>query len=206
MILSEIKLAVKKLFGDEAGVQITDADIVRWANDGMIDICRKTDAASNITTISTVVGTDTYIIAATDFLRISRVTFAGKDLSYISWRQLNELYPSRDVAPVSTGTPSLYSLIRRQLVLYPAPTSVGVVSMTYAARPMVLTGDADTPNIPTEMHEDLVRYILMRAYELDGNEGGVARVGADFSQRINQSRADLNFPLTEIYPSIQDVS
>lgn len=40
MLVSEIATRVKRQFGDEAGAQIEDADILRWVNDAMIDIAR----------------------------------------------------------------------------------------------------------------------------------------------------------------------
>lgn len=206
MNVGEQKLAVKRLFGDTAGVQITDDDILRWLNDAQIDLIRKTDFFLNVTSIPSIVGTDTYAVPTLDFLRLSRVTYNGSDLEFITYQQLNQWYPNRDVTPISTGTPKVFTFFNRNLILYPAPDTIYNISLTYIARPNVLLSDAQTSQLPVEIHEDMVRFALTRAYELDANEPAIVRASSEYQARVSQGRADIDFPLSEIYPSIRDVS
>jgi hypothetical protein len=76
----------------------------------------------------------------------------------------------------STGTPLYYTTVgaltsNPQLWLYPAPTTVGTIRLTYAAVPGPLQNDADVPEFPRDHHYVLVWWTY--AWELLKERGAI---------------------------------
>ncbi len=45
MIVSDVITRVRRTFGDEAAVQVTDDDIIRWINDAQIEVIKHNEGA-----------------------------------------------------------------------------------------------------------------------------------------------------------------
>ena len=41
--IQDVANRVKRTFGDESGVQVTDDDIIRWVNDAQLEISRQNE-------------------------------------------------------------------------------------------------------------------------------------------------------------------
>lgn len=70
----------------------------------------------------------------------------------------------------TAGTPERYATRGFDyLAIYPQPTGNTGASLMYAAEPLALAGDLDTPEMPEEYHLDLIEWAL---YRLRKREGG----------------------------------
>lgn len=202
MNLLEIKTAVKRQFGDESGAQITEADITRWANDAIRDIVRKVEITNQHRETSVVVGDGGYELPD-NFMYIARVTY---DNRLINERKLVDLdLQSTGVDSAGTGTPEAYYIWSNTLYLYPAPSSAGTgnLDIWYVSQPTALAVDEDIPEIPTYMHEDIIRYCLARAKELDEDWSASQALSNDYEARIMQARYEKSAQPTDSYPSIR---
>lgn len=163
----EIATRVKRIFGDESGVEIEDADILRWINDGQLDIARRTSCIHRVTELGAIAGVTQYAIPF-DFLFFKRATYNGRLLSSIPFQTLDKMYPNRDVNP-AIGTPEYISVLGADFLIYPAPESTGVMNLdlTYVGRPVSMTALTETPELPAVYQEALVRFCLMRTKEQD---------------------------------------
>src|SRR5215212_5975441 len=65
MNVSDIKTRIKRTFGDESGVQVTDEDIVRWINDAQRAIVTQNESLLEVTALASLVaGTQEYTLPA----------------------------------------------------------------------------------------------------------------------------------------------
>lgn len=202
MNLGEIKTAVKRQFGDESGAQITEADITRWANDALRDIVRKVEITNQHRETAAVGGDGTYELPS-NFMYIARVTYNSRLLKETKLQDLD--LQSNGVDSVGTGEPGSYYIWNSVLHLHPAPASSGTgnLDIWYVSQPTALSTDADVPEIPAYMHEDIVRYCLARAKELDEDWAASQALSNDYEARIMQARYEQSAQPTDSYPSIR---
>jgi hypothetical protein len=202
--LLEIQQAVQRQFGDDTEAQITLTDIRRWANEGLLKIARETDALLDTTTIASIIGTSEYVLPA-DFLRVDRVAFDGVPLIRTTSQDLDMANPSRNVTPVIQALPTRFYIRRKRVILYPAPDRVKNITVEYTARPNELVNAADVPEIPVEYHQDIIRFALSRAYELDGERTDAQTAMQEFNEGVGLARSEIDQPYTDSYPMIREV-
>lgn len=202
MNLGEIKTAVKRQFGDESGAQITESDITRWANDAVRDIVRKVEISNQHRETASVADDGSYELPD-NFMYIARVTYSNRLLRESKLQDLD--LSSNAVDTVSPGTPESYYIWNNTLYLHPAPSSSGTgnLDIWYVSQPASLGSDIDVPEIPTYMHEDIVRYCLARAKELDEDYQGAAMFDSDYEARVMQARYEKSAQPTDTYPSVR---
>lgn len=206
MLVSEIQTRVKNLFGDTAGVQITDTMMLDWVNDGQKDICRKAECLEGSNTQNIVAGTDNYAYPA-DFIKEQRLTVNGIKLTRVTMQALDQLYPDRAVYAL-TGNPWYYFHWNRKFNLYPSPVSSATAGLVvwyirYAAE---VTVGADTPEIPRAFHEDLVRYCFYRALEQDEQWVPAQSIKQDYDARLLNTIYDSQVEQADEYPSVRLVA
>jgi len=202
MNLGEIKTSVKRQFGDESGAQITESDITRWANDAIRDIVRKVEITNQHRETNVVSGDGGYELPD-NYMYIARVTYNNR---LIRERKLQDLdLESVGVDAVGNGEPESYYIWNNTVYLYPAPSSSGSgnLDIWYVSQPAALVSDADVPEIPTYMHEDIVRYCLARAKELDEDYQAATMFDSDYENRIMQARYEKSAQPTDSYPGVR---
>jgi len=202
MNLLEIKTAVKRQFGDESGAQITEADITRWANDAIRDIVRKVEITNQHRETAVIAGDAGYELPDS-FMYIARVTLDNRLLPERKLRDLD--LESRAVDETGSGTPESYYIWNRTIYLYPTPAVGGSANLDiwYVSSPAALVADEDVPEIPAFMHEDIVRYCLARAKELDEDWQAASLMNSDYEARVMQARYEQSAQPTDTYPSIR---
>lgn len=202
MNLGEIKTSVKRQFGDESGAQISESDIVRWANDALRDIVRKVEITNQHRETAVIAGDAGYELPDS-FMYIARVTLDNRLLPERKLRDLD--LESRAVDETGSGTPESYYIWSNTLYLYPAPSTGGSSNLDiwYVSAPTALLVDEDVPEIPAYMHEDIVRYCLARAKELDEDWQAAALLNNDYESRVMQARYEQSAQPVDSYPSIR---
>jgi hypothetical protein len=203
--LGQIILSVQRQFGDTSGAQITVTDITRWANDAQIDIVRRTECLQIHAETNAIAADGSYYLPD-DYVRLRRVTFDGVKLERVELEELDGIAGSRE-AGETTGSPGYFYVWGTRLWLYPAPASSGSgnLDIFYVKRPDTLENNSDIPEIPTHMHEDIVRFCLGRAKELDEEDGKAQEIMADYEARISLSRDETQNPEIDSYPSVRDI-
>lgn len=200
MNLSDIKNRVKRQFGDESSAQITDADIIRWANDAMIDIALKNNCLETKATANLVASQQEYDLPA-DILRLQSVRYNGNRLKVMSMQELDELVGD---SSTGAGDPVAYTLYANKIMLYPTPDSsvADGLSIYYNKTPTQLANDADIPELPTGYHPRIVEFCLTMAYELDEDWQAAGNKAAQFVDGLNNLRADDTQYDETAYPTI----
>ena len=204
MNLGQIIIAVQRQFGDESGAQITRSDIVRWVNDAQVDITRKTECLQVHSETDTLKGDGSYDVPF-DFIKIRRVSYRGQRLVRTELEHLDNVEPRRDNEP--DGSPKFFYVWGRRIFLYPRPSrsGEGKLEIYYVKMPDELVSDLDVPEIPPHMHEDIVRFCLIRAKELNEDDEKAQALSFEYDNRMAFSRDEATSPEIESYPSVRDV-
>lgn len=205
MNLQGIISRVQSQFGDTTGVQISTAEITQWANDGQVDINRKTEYLKGSENIDAVAGTYAYALPSGSIL-VSRVEHDGLKLEQVNFEDFDQIYSGK--RSESSGTPKHWYLWGTTLNIAPTPDTAlsGGISVYYVKRPAILINYSDIPELPEEYHEDIVRYCLIRAKEKDEEYAEANNLRNDYDQRLFQSKYDeqnrenSSFPAVRILP------
>lgn len=177
MILSDVKIRVKRTFGDESAVQVTDDDITRWANDAQrYIVLNNDDILQKSAVLSSVVGQQDYALP-TDLLNLISVHYRVQDalsyfhMTYHSFAQFDSAIDGWDGLVYGSGQPSIYTVFENVLKIFPVPAidSVDGIKYYYNRKPTDLVSDSDSIDLPIEYHNAVVAYCMSQAYELDEN-------------------------------------
>jgi len=203
MNLGEIITAVQRQFGDTAEVQIFESDIIRWANHAAIDIARETGCIQDHRETNSVAADGSYTLPE-DFLQMRRVTFDGRTLRPTTLETADNNWPDREVANDS-GTPQSYYIWSNILYLYPTPSTAGAgnLDVYYIRTPAILIDPEDISEIPPQYHEQIIRYCLSRAKELDEEPQEASLILQEYKSGVAQSRHDSQDRQVDSYPSVR---
>lgn len=202
MLVSEIATRVKRQFGDEAGAQITDADIIRWCNDAQQEIAVANDLLQVSAYTATTAGTQKYTIPA-NLLILRSAKWQGVKMQAVSMEEADALTLSTS-ATVPTGVPTTYWQFARQIYLWPIPgvSAASDLVLYYTRVPTALTVVGDTPELPLQYHPRLVEYCVAQAAELDDNLQHYAMKMSQFKQGVGELKDNATWENHDVYPSI----
>jgi len=209
MNVGDLKTRVKRQFGDESGVQITDADIIRWANDAMREIVMQNETVLQSTQFDDLeVGIDAYPMPSDLLvLRSIRVKTADSEpyssINGLSLNQFDETIYTWD-GNNRTSDPCVYTIYDGQIFLFPKPDAnfTDGLKILYSQNPTDLVNDADPIGLPLIYHNAVVKYCLIQAYELDEDWEGSANKLAQFQNDLNVTAERENRSSIETYPVI----
>ncbi len=210
MIVSDIKTRVKRLFGDEAGVQLTDADIVRAINDSQLEIVKRNESLLEKTaTTSSVAGTQEYALP-TDLLIFKFLMWKGTgDTSYqklkgLSTSEFNEYIDGWDTDTSIRGVPTTFTLHAGKFLVYPIPQDSisNAFKIYYNRSPVDVVNDADIPDLPLLYHTILVDMVLKYAYEMDEDWEAAGNKSQETNKDIDYLRGREDWKQQEVYPFI----
>lgn len=176
MIVESILNRVKRQFGDESGVQVTDTDIFRWINDAQRQIVMQNETLLEKTsTADSVINQQEYSLPV-DLLVLKGLQYKSPDdtaynhLKGYSLSEFNERIGGWDESSnFTSGTPVCYTIYASKIKLYPIPDHalVAAIKIYYNKAPTDVTLITDTPELPVIYHELIVKYCLQQAYEMD---------------------------------------
>lgn len=210
MNVSDILIRVKRAFGDESGVQVTDADIIRWINDGQRQIVMHNEGLlEKVSLADTVANQQEYGLPA-DCMMLQSVRYKGpSDPSFFRLRgyhlnEFNELIDGWDGSVYTQGTPTAFCVQAGKIELFPIPdySLVGSIKIYYNRAPVDTTLLTDVPEIPVLYHEVLVKYCLAQAYELDEDWQASGIKAQDMAADLNLLRGKDDWKKQDTYPVI----
>jgi hypothetical protein len=180
--VQDVKTRVKRTFGDEAGVQVTDADILMWINDAQRNIVRDNDnVLPTVGTANVVAGQNNYTLPS-DLYRVHTVKWNGYNLKSLSWQDFNTKFQGWE------STDSLYSQGQ--------PTF-------YTLWPVDRVNDTDVLDTPEEYNDAVVNYVLQKCYELDEDWTGAGNKASEVTADLNSLKIQEQWRDEESYPSIR---
>lgn len=172
--VADVIRTVQRQFGDESGVQLADADIAGWINDAQmqINIINKVLRAKG--TLPSVANQKSYSLATLTPKpqQIEALHYNGVRVPNMPFPQYEETVTQAD--PNSTQTaaiPVMWTEWAGTFLFWPAPRDVQTIEVYYTAQPTVLAVSPVVPanllSLPDDCFQDVVRYVLQQAYEMD---------------------------------------
>lgn len=193
----------KVMFGDVDQVQATDADWLRWINNGQREIVASNPILQDTVSHDITAGTKEYTYPADRIQYIQQLYYDGTPLTQYSYNEAVE-YILKNGTPEDTGTPLIWWSWAQKLTLYPTPDQslVGGLKMDYVRIPVNLTALSDNIDLPDRYYQTLLDYCLSRVHELDEDSdmSGVKR--RDFVEGLGRLSEQENKIKINVYPTI----
>jgi hypothetical protein len=196
---------VRAKFGDDASVQISDDDIIRWTNDGarriatenpFLQKARKTNVLENVGLYN--LGK---LFATERMQKFEMVTVNGTRLDFMPHGRFLEHV--RDAGP-QQGDPAVAAEFGGELSIWPVPrasTAYGLVLYFWAYPDDVVSLD-DQLTVPDRFVEALQAYVLAQAHELDDQMESAQAKKSDFDSLQRLARASEDMSPGEFYPTM----
>lgn len=202
--VQEVADYVKRSFGDEAAVQITDADILRWINAAQRELSSRNDILRGVATADLLQGVGEYDISNINIQKIHSMYVNGRTVEGMSFQHAEEYILSTDPNRERQGQPSVWYKWGNSITFWPTPDKSvnNGIKIYYIAAPQEITSTNGTLEIPDEYFNRVVEYVMSQAYELDENaEASVVKL-QQFSDGLSRMAGVHDRPEFETYPII----
>lgn len=204
MNVQDVATRVKRTFGDDAGVQVTDDDILRWINDAQLEISlANEDLLEAVGTTDIVVNQADYVMP-TDMNQLRSLMHDNLRLKHLSFNEFNEYLDGfKDPSNYGPGVPQVFMIYGSTVTLFPAPNQsiTGGLRIYYSKHPATVATLADELGVPTRYHNSVVDYCLKMAYEMDENADMSAMKDGQFSAAVQKLKGQEK-TTSEYYPRI----
>ena len=180
---------VKRTFGDEAGVQLANADIVRWINEAQEEIAVANKAIQAVATTPLVANQTDYSVAGVTprIYEINSILIDGRRIGNIPVSQAEESISLADPEGSETGAPQFWYEWANTIKFWPKPNVGGTIQIRYIAFPTdVTTNGTDVLSLRDEYFMDIVNYVLKQAYEMDENPEMMQAKAQEFTQSVTE--------------------
>jgi hypothetical protein len=208
MNVQDVVNRVKRTFGDEAGVQITDADLIRWINDAQLQIGLANEGLLEATATANVVQNQADYAVPTDMSVLRSMAFKGFRVKYMSFAEFNEYIDgfkaAPGVSPYGPGIPEIFTIWNNTITLFPKPQEsvTGGLTIYYVRQPTTVTTLADNLTVPLQYHNAVVDYCLTQAYELDEDLQKASYNKGKFDETMMKLQDRNKWISQEYYPRI----
>lgn len=205
--VSEVLIAVKRTFGDESGVEITDQDIVRWINDAQLEISiQNPEINASFAQVNVADGVTAYPLLANipDIYVIQSIHYDGNYLRNLTFQEAQAHIIRKDTG--QGGVPEFWYERAGVVHLYPKPLVdiTAGLGVFYSAKPATISDPAQALSVPDTYFQMICSYCLKQAYLLDENLQLSQAADEAFGQGV-ASRANRTVSENNNYPIIQDV-
>lgn len=210
LTVAQIKTRVKRKFGDEAGTQISDSDIVSWINDAQKTIVSQNDSLlEKSATTDQLDGVQGYTLPI-DLLKFRGMSYKGTaDIAYnimkgMTVNEFNMHIDSWDQNTSQKGVPAVYCITEGKFLVFPIPQGnvTAAFKLYYCRRPTDVAIDTDVPDLPELYHIVIVDLVLRDAYELDENWNAAEAKSKQSNMEIGRLKGSEEWTIRETYPVI----
>jgi hypothetical protein len=193
VIVQDIVTRVRRTFGDEAAVQVLDADVLRWINDAQVEIIKYNDAALQKTAfVNLVSGQSTYTMP-TDLMILRSLRYKFSDmqsfnvLKFKNMQEFDDSIDGWDGAAYSGGNPVFFTMYEGAAILFPTPNQsvTGGLKVLYNQAAATVTLLSDGLSLPAIYHNTVVKYCLWQASMMDEDQAPAALYRTDFQQDMD---------------------
>lgn len=211
MNLSDVMIRVKRQFGDEAGIQVTEDDITRWANDAQRDIVMRNESILQTTRTANSVASQQFYDFPDDLLVLRSIHYKRTDgdlafykLKGMSYTEFDEYIDGWEGTAYGPAWPICYTTYSNQIAMFPIPVNDGTdnIKIIYSREPTELVDSTDELDLPVPYHNSVVEYCLQKAYQLDEDWNAANILAAQYNTSVNLNKERENWGNHEVYPRI----
>jgi len=206
--VSDVITEVKRTFGDESGVQITDSDIVRWINAAQLEVAmRNPEILPAVVMVNAVAGQSDYPLLANvpNVLTVQSIHYSNKPVKHLQFQEAEEFLMNGDnsILPYSPSVyPEFWYERAGVVTFYPAPTesATGAIKIYFNKRPDNVTTNS-LLSLSDHYYNGIVSYVLEQAYLLDENPQLAGVVAAKFDSTVTRMQ-ERTSTQSDYYPFI----
>lgn len=201
-----VKRAVKRTFGDEAGVQLEDADILQWANDAQQAINTKNKIFKARSTSTSVPGQSDYDFPVDQIQQVESLTYDGRPIPAVEMAEAQARIQASDPHGEAYGVPTCWYEWGGKFTLYPRPDQAKEIALYFTRYPTPLTGsDEEVLDVPDKYYQAVVDYILWKCYEMDEDWNGAQMKESHFRGALEEQAEEEREVAHMTYPVIQEL-
>jgi len=195
---------VKRTFGDESGVQITDSDIIRWINAAQLEVAmRNPEVLPAMVLINATAGQADYPLLANipNVLTIQSIHYNNKPVKHMQFQEAEQFLMGEEANYGSTSPDFWYE--RAGVITFFPPSSETVaaaIKVYYNKRPEVVTSNT-LLSLSDHYYNGILAYVLEQAYLLDENPQLAGVVAAKFDQNVTRMQ-ERTATQSDYYPFI----
>lgn len=204
-VANDILSYTKRAFGDESGVQITDSDILMWANEAQLSIANSTRCIQGKATATLPAGTFEISLPEQAASTIVTLRLDGAPIPGIEFAQAEQNLQSEDPLRTQVGKPTWWTKWGVTVSFYPTPEAEHTITVFYTGIPENLTSAASVVGIPDRYFSALLQYVLSKAYELDEDYDAQQRAYAQYQQMIGEATYDDDQAMNLFYSTVTEV-
>lgn len=183
--VNDIASVVKRIFGDESGVQLVDTDIIRWVNEAQSEINSKNKVLKKRASISAVPQQSAYVLPSSFKIRqIEGVHYDGSPLKPLTFSQAEQDILAYDPKLEQEGIPDSWYEWAGEITLWPKPSSDLQITVYFTEEPATLTAVTDTLSLPDKYFNAIRDYVLAQAYEMDESMDVALRKQEQFGNSV----------------------
>lgn len=166
----DVAMNVRRLFGDESGVQLEDGDLTRWINQGQYEIARQNKILKAKGSSTTMPGQASYVLSlGKPILQIESIHVGETRLVPTEFTTVDANY--EEYPPNAEGDPRIWYRWDDEVTLWPTPKSAEPLSIFFTAAPAQhQVYDANRLlEIPDDYYLPLIDFCMAKAHEMDDN-------------------------------------
>lgn len=210
MNITDVISRIKRQFGDESGVQVTDDDVIRWINDAQNEaVTQLPFLLKETTTFGSVADQQTYSLPVNlADIEVMKFKSSGMDSFYnlrgVPSKNLNEYIDTWEGTDFS-GDPLYYTKGSENgsIRVFPVPdNALGLFKLDYGRYPTDVVSAGSTIDLPIYFHPYVVEFCLMKAYEMDEEWEAADRKAAYVQSTLDANAHRDNDVSKEVYPSV----
>jgi hypothetical protein len=202
----EVIEAVTRQVGDEAEVQFSQSDIIRWINQGQLEISIKNSTINEAMAVTNIVANqDKYPILAdaafADLNKLQTILYDGYPLKNMTFTEAMDYIINGEE---NSGTPTIWYVKTGVLNLWPKPDTAitGGLTIYYNKRPAKITSAGQFLSVPDSFFNAILQYVIGQALELDENWQAAGVKQQQFEVSVN-SQQYMTVDQSASYPTIQ---
>lgn len=166
--VQQVMQSVKRTFGDEAGVQLEDEDIIRWINDAQEAIGSLNQVIKAKATVKSIAGEASYRFPDERIEKIDSLHYDGQRIMNVPFAQAETSLISQHSSE-KDGKPTLWYEWGGRFTLFPTPKDEGVIDLYFTMKPARVESPSDLLSLPDRYYSYVLSTVLQYAYEMDEN-------------------------------------
>lgn len=204
--VGEVITDVTRKFGDEAGIELENEDIVRWINDAMDVIVARNTVLKARVKLTTQAGKNDYPLGQYNIQEIETVHYNGLRLPVMPFAEAEEKLFSADDYADEPGDPVLWYLWDGTLLLWPVPQGDGLLEIFFSAKPQHVTLNTSMViPFPDKYYQAIVLYVLQQAREMGEDWQAAQAAQQQFDTTLSNFGEDDRTEQNITYPVVQIV-
>jgi len=200
--VGEAKQYIKRVFGDESGAQLEDADIIMFINVALDEINNRNHVLKESTTMSVnQPGRADYTFPDKRILQVEALLCNGQLVRNVSYSHaLENFIGGTDIA---AGQPLYWWEWGGKFTFFPAPGEGSTIQLDYTVRHQPVTNDDDAKlPLPDKFYGDIISKVLEQCYELDEQVDLAKQQAEKFASSLNAKNDEEREAQQMTYPVI----